>query len=99
MISQFRNSPALAVGRARSEFTEAAVDGMILIHNYADTIFAFRDYASGAEDASASLPVDEEAGVSEEPVLSRRRMGAVAIITGLIKLLGLAGARWHDLFW
>jgi nitrogen regulatory protein P-II 1 len=79
--------------------TGAAGDGMILVHNYSDTIPADLDDASGAAGTSASLPGNEQAGVSDEPALSRQRMAAVAIITGLIKLLGLAGARWHDFVW
>jgi hypothetical protein len=42
--------------------------------------------------------LSEQDDVPEESVRSHRRIGAAAIATGLIKLLGLAGARWHDLF-
>jgi nitrogen regulatory protein PII len=83
--------------------TGAAGDGMIFVHNYADAIPVWLDDMPGAEvsgladDVSASSPRDDHADLPEEPVLSHRRMGAAAIVTGVIKLLGLAGARWHDL--
>jgi nitrogen regulatory protein P-II 1 len=78
--------------------TGAAGDGMIFVHNEADAIPVCLDDASGTEDASATLPADEHADLPEESVLLSQRIGAVAIATGLVKLLGLAGARWHDLF-
>jgi nitrogen regulatory protein P-II 1 len=78
--------------------TGAAGDGMILVHSDADAIPVCVADASGIEDASASSPPDEDADVPEESVRSHQRMRAAAIVTMLMKLLGLAGARWHDLF-
>jgi nitrogen regulatory protein P-II 1 len=78
--------------------TGAAGDGMIFIHNYADAIPICVADASGVEDANESLPPDEHADAPEETVRSHQRMSAAAILTILMKLLGLACARWHDLF-
>jgi nitrogen regulatory protein P-II 1 len=78
--------------------TGVAGDGMILVHSFADAIPICIDDASCAADASASLSPDEQADVPEESVLSHLRMSAAAIITMLMKLLGPAFARWHDLF-
>jgi nitrogen regulatory protein PII len=78
--------------------TGVAGDGMIFVHSFADAIPVCVDDASCAEDASASLLPDEHADVPEESVLSQKRVSAAAIITILMKLLGPACARWHDLF-
>jgi len=75
--------------------TGAAGDGIIVVQNYADAI-CLED--AGPADTGAPLPADEPADVPEEPVLSHRGWGVAALITTLTKLLGLAGARWHDLF-
>ena len=78
--------------------TGAAGDGIIVVQNYADAIPVCLEDASAAHDPGAPLPADEPADIPEEPVLSHRSWGVAAIITTLTKLLGLAGARWHDLF-
>ena len=83
--------------------TGAAGDGMIFVHDYADAIPVALDDVPGAEfagvadDAGTPSPAGDHADLPEEPALLHRRMGAAALVTGLIKLLGLAGARWHDL--
>ena len=84
--------------------TGAAGDGMIVVREYADAIPVCVYDGAGADDANE--PTDEQGDpsneqdddVREESARSHRRLGAAAIATGLIKLLGLAGARWHDLF-
>jgi nitrogen regulatory protein PII len=78
--------------------TGAAGDGMILVHSHADAIPVCAADTTGVEDPISSLPPDEHVDVPEESVLSARGMSAAAIITVLVKLLGLASARWHDLF-
>jgi nitrogen regulatory protein PII len=78
--------------------TGAAGDGMILVHSYADAIPVCVADASGLEDASAPLPPDVDVDFQEESVPSHPRMRAATILTMLMKLLGLACARWHDLF-
>jgi nitrogen regulatory protein P-II 1 len=78
--------------------TGAAGDGIIVVQDYSDAIPICLENASAADEADALLPADEPANVPDEPVLSHRRMGVAALITTLTKLLGLAGARWHDLF-
>jgi|SRR6516165_313836 nitrogen regulatory protein PII len=77
--------------------TGAANDGMILVSSLAGAM-PICDDAHCLEDECASSPSHNDADLPEDRVLSHRRFGAAAIITGLIKLLGLAGARWHDLF-
>src|SRR5579872_5806720 len=76
--------------------TGVAGDGMILIDDYADPIPVGIDDAIDAGDTGESSPPDDDIDVPEESVLSRQRMGAVAIFTILMKLLGLASSRWHD---
>jgi nitrogen regulatory protein P-II 1 len=72
--------------------TGSAGDGIIVVQNYADPIPVCLD------DTRTPLPADAGTDVPEEPVLSHRGWGAAAFIATLTKLLGLAGARWHDLF-
>jgi nitrogen regulatory protein PII len=95
-------SDALSSGVVEAILTTARTgapgDGMIFVHSYADAIPVGVEVASKIEDASASSPPDEHADVPEESVLSHQRMSMAAIITILMKLLGLACARWHDLF-
>jgi nitrogen regulatory protein P-II 1 len=83
------------LGSAR---TGAAGDGIIVVQNYADAIPVSLDDAGVAADGGTPLPADDGTDAPEESVLSQRRMGVAAIIATLTKLLGLAGARWHDLF-
>jgi nitrogen regulatory protein PII len=78
--------------------TGTAGDGMILVHSDAVAIPVCAADTTGVEDPSESLPPDEDVDVPEESVLSARGMSAAAIITVFAKLLGLASARWHDLF-
>ena len=78
--------------------TGVAGDGIIVVQNYADAIPVCRADTGAADDPGAPLSADDVPDVPEEPVLSPRPMGVAAIIATLTKLLGLAGARWHDLF-
>src|SRR5262249_35855745 len=78
--------------------TGLAGDGIIGVQNFADAIPVCLGDAGVAEDGRTPLAADDSSDIPEEPVLSHRGWGAAAVLTTLTKLLGLAGARWHDLF-
>lgn len=78
--------------------TGAVGDGLILVHSDVDAIPFGAAEMTGVEDARPSVQPDENADVPKETVLSHPRVSAAAIITTIVKLLGLACARWHDLF-